>query len=777
MLKLKVVFLLLVSCLIIITIPAALAGTPTTPVVYVSGDGSGDYNCDGKDDHVQINQALKFVAENSAYTTVHLKGPFTYVIDDTLLISSNTILEGDSTAKIKLVNGAGWVRDRGLIEPLSSGVHDIIIQGFEMDGNEPNQYESNGNLYYTMMRLDGCTDITVRNMYMHDNCNDGIRVLNSAYTEGKGNIMIYNNTFFRCYHNGIYLTKVSNAIIYNNKFTPRTNAGICITDSNHISIHDNVIDSVSPTGGAGMEIQKTTSVNMDDIEIYNNKILNTNLAGILLYGYNSYSVPSGAHDVYIHHNLISGCGQHMGLSDYYGGGIGIEGFQNTIIENNVIDGCYHDGIAMKELFRTSPSYTYNTVIRNNIVTNTKVGRLNSASGYGIHIYASKYTATLQYNDVWNNDAGDYYGLSSGANDISVNPLFASSTDYHLKSLYGRWNGNSWVTDTLRSPCIDAGYPSSDYSNELEDNGNRINIGAFGNTKYASKSGTSPQDNKVPVMNSVPAATVEIGKSLSFSITASDADGDSLIYSASGLPTGATFDGNIRLFSWTPASGQEGTYSVTFEVSDGKLKDSVTTSITAVKTESDLSPSKTYDNRLREASPDAVYKSSPYIDVGGISGVGRYRDVMQFDLSEYAGSEINNAIISLYWYYPAGITRPQDTVIEIYRPSSWNPGYVSWNKKDNGVSWNNAGGDWYDKNGVSQGSAPYATITLKGSTLPNNRYYELDVTDLVKEYVSGKYANTGFLIKARTESNNYIAFYSSEAGTKNQMPVLNMKVKL
>jgi len=85
-----------------------------------------------------------------------------------------------------------------------------------------------------------------------------------------------------------------------------------------------------------------------------------------------------------------------------------------------------------------------------------------------------------------------------------------------------------------------------------------------------------------------------------------------------------------------------------------------------------------------------------------------------------------------------------------------------------------GGDWYDKNGVSQGSTPYATITIKGSTLPDERYYELDVTELVQEYTSGKYENTGFLIKAKVENRNYIAFYSSEWQDKNQRPKLTIE---
>ncbi|AKB31509.1 hypothetical protein MSSIH_0819 [Methanosarcina siciliae HI350] len=225
----------------------------------------------------------------------------------------------------------------------------------------------------------------------------------------------------------------------------------------------------------------------------------------------------------------------------------------------------------------------------------------------------------------------------------------------------------------------------------------------------------------------------------------------------------------------------GNYTVTFTASNAAGNSTVTGIVSVTPPEDSeeiVSEIEVSDNRLREASPDTVYKSSSFVDVGSIDVVGRYRDVIQFDLSEYnSDSQITNAVLSLYWYYPEGKTRPEDTVIEIYRPASaWNSDYVSWNKRDKNVAWTNAGGDWYDKNGVLQGSAPYATITIKGSSLPDNRYYELDVTDLVKEYVSGKYENTGLLIKARTESNNYIAFYSSDWTDENQKPKITVTEK-
>jgi hypothetical protein len=183
-----------------------------------------------------------------------------------------------------------------------------------------------------------------------------------------------------------------------------------------------------------------------------------------------------------------------------------------------------------------------------------------------------------------------------------------------------------------------------------------------------------------------------------------------------------------------------------------------------------------DNRLREASPNTVYKEKSYLDIGDRPGIGKYRELLLFDLSEYIDAEnIRSATLSLYWFYPDGKERPKDTIIEVYRPAAaWNPENVTWNSKDNGVLWIQPGGDWFDKNIVSQGDAPYATITLKAGDLPDNRYYQLDVTDLVKEYVSGRYENTGFLIKTRTESADYVAFYSSDTEKEEQYPKLNIE---
>ena len=86
-------------------------------------------------------------------------------------------------------------------------------------------------------------------------------------------------------------------------------------------------------------------------------------------------------------------------------------------------------------------------------------------------------------------------------------------------------------------------------------------------------------NHAPVISTVRTRTVMETRLLRFVLTASDADGDRLEYSASGLPSGATFNPDSHEFSWRPAAGQAGKYTVVFTVSDGSLSTSASVTIT------------------------------------------------------------------------------------------------------------------------------------------------------------------------------------------------------
>jgi len=208
-------------------------------------------------------------------------------------------------------------------------------------------------------------------------------------------------------------------------------------------------------------------------------------------------------------------------------------------------------------------------------------------------------------------------------------------DYHLKSEAGRWdpNSQSWLKDGVTSPCIDAGDPSSNWAGELWPHGKRINMGAYGGMAQASMSLSQVGDirdlknddsitwddvtvfaqkwalheaplaedldrdgivdsndqlffvgnwingslNVIPAIDPIVDQRVAANRRLIFSVSATDADGDTLAYLALGLPTDALFFG--QMFSWTPGPDQVGTHFVTFVVSDQKTLDFITVQIT------------------------------------------------------------------------------------------------------------------------------------------------------------------------------------------------------
>ncbi len=86
-------------------------------------------------------------------------------------------------------------------------------------------------------------------------------------------------------------------------------------------------------------------------------------------------------------------------------------------------------------------------------------------------------------------------------------------------------------------------------------------------------------NRPPVLAPPGNKTVAEGQTLAFTLSATDPDGDTLTYSASPLPPGATLSASTGAFSWTPGFNRSGSYSTTFSVSDGRLTSSKTSVMT------------------------------------------------------------------------------------------------------------------------------------------------------------------------------------------------------
>jgi hypothetical protein len=109
-----------------------------------------------------------------------------------------------------------------------------------------------------------------------------------------------------------------------------------------------------------------------------------------------------------------------------------------------------------------------TIVRNNIILGNAQG-INWAGGAG-----ALSDLVISYNDVHGNGT-NYVNCTAGNNDISNNVLFINESAYDYR-------------EQAEQPTIDMGDPANDWSNEPDPHGGRINMGAFGNTPYATTSG-------------------------------------------------------------------------------------------------------------------------------------------------------------------------------------------------------------------------------------------------------------------------------------------------
>lgn len=459
-------------------------------VVYVSADTTGEYRCDGVNDEIEINRALVHADTSVTVDTVYLRGPAVYLIDSTLVIGGNTTLAGDSTAVVRLAANAGWVKNVPMIRNAADGDRNIVIRGFAIDGNDSANMDVDSSLavpaarragagYYPILSLQSATNIHVYDMHLSHNLYDAVTIL------ACDSVFLHGNRIVQCGRDGIHARNSGHIEVYDTVIQCRTNSGIRLYNSNHAKIHDNLIFA-GREGGSGIQIQKEgAACPMNDIEIYGNTIHDTLMGAFWIFSYGA-AYPLSDAFVHIHHNTLYDCGTGpggTGLST--DGGITTCGF-GVLAENNVLDGCYNAGVYVVDRYSSGdpPGTGYVVRLRNTIVSNTRAG------GKGVWNARSSAETVILENNCFSGNVTDYSGDSLFASgNISADPLFAGreTHDYHLRSSNGRRDGASWVTDAATSPCIDAGYAGSGFSDEPEPNGGRINIGRYGNTAEASKS--------------------------------------------------------------------------------------------------------------------------------------------------------------------------------------------------------------------------------------------------------------------------------------------------
>lgn len=299
------------------------------------------------------------------------------------------------------------------------------------------------------------------------------------------------------------------------------------------------------------------------------------------------------------------------------------------------------------------------VVKNSIIAgNTTTLQLE---GTGVDENSGKkITYSCLYNTAKNDNLSDY-----GTGCIAKDPCFAdaASGDFHLKSAAGRWNGTTWVKDTVTSPCIDAGEPSAAYANEPSPNGNRVNMGAYGNTSEASKSTsggstdpsdpTNPSDPSDPSNPSNPTQTckhtsTEVRNQKDATCTAAGYTGDTYCKTCNKkLSTGKSIAAKGHS---TTTKTQKATAS-----KDGKITTTCTRCGTTTKTAkiarvSKIKLSKTkYTYNGKKQTPSVTVKDSKGKELkvntdykvklpSGRKNVGTYEVKITFKGSKYSGSK-------------------------------------------------------------------------------------------------------------------------------------------
>ncbi|KAF5421277.1 MAG: Disaggregatase related/Right handed beta helix region, partial [Candidatus Methanomarinus sp.] len=357
--------LLLLSLIFLTCIPSTSCISLTPPIVYVDTDGSGNFNCDGTNDHIELNQALIFVADDDRYTTVHLNGPNTYWIGNTVFMGDNTILEGDSDATIKLIDEADLDYMVPMIENKPGSSNNFTIRGFKIDGNSENQSVSQGSGYHNMMYFKNCYNVTVTDMRLEWGKGDGLKVEHIFHDEIPAYVTFTNNSVYKLGHDALYTMRLDYIIAADNDVFTRSNTAFRLSGSGNAKIYNNTIHSeyAGWSTGPGIQLDKGSHYISENVEIYNNTFHTLNGAGIWLTGEDKDDVIRGK-NVHIHHNIFHNVGQYWSDTGYSNAAITIGQFNNTIIENNVIDDGGHAGIKYYIYHNYHMNTQFTTIVRN-----------------------------------------------------------------------------------------------------------------------------------------------------------------------------------------------------------------------------------------------------------------------------------------------------------------------------------------------------------------------------------------------------------------------------
>ncbi len=177
-------------------------------------------------------------------------------------------------------------------------------------------------------------------------------------------------------------------------------------------------------------------------------------------------------------------------------------------------------------------------------------------------------STLTFTVSATDPEGDPVTLSADLSNLPGSPSFNASS--------GEFN---WTPDNSSAGLYNVTFFAED--GDLERTGGNLTSNVTVNITVL--------ELAAPVLDEAGPFLVLEGDSLGFTLSASDLDSDPLTLEVdeNTRPDGLVLDAATGAVSWTPGFDQEGTYEVTFNVSDGTLSDSTTVTIFVLEDNADV----------------------------------------------------------------------------------------------------------------------------------------------------------------------------------------------
>lgn len=474
--------------LIILVLLICLVSLSNAAIIYIDTDGSGDYNCDGTDDQIEINYAID---NASAHDIIQINSSIYNITGSTggIYIHSlnnltfqgegigNTILnlvDAEVPGQMFTVYNSTFIKiDKFTITSPYSYVANTggcgLYINYADNSTFSNLWVEKTNIAVNV-REDSHYNTFIDSVYTHNGAAFGMmgQTTHNTHNIVSNNVMNHSYRWMGLDLNaGNHLNIISNNIVHDS-----ANAGIKVYCASWGNTFTN--NTVYSNGQYGFQVFGGGHTAGYPNKFINNTVYDNDYAGFY---FNSNYKNNGT---LIRNNLIyenNGHGITMPIYEAY------DYADYIFIHSNTIYGNAGYGI-----FNSMPNYILD--VKNNIISNNTLDAINQSS-------TGNSTITSKYNLIYEN-GNTYSGtILNKTGDIFLNPYFYNTVlnNFHLNSTTGTWNSSGWENMSTNSLAIDAGDPNSNYFNEPTPNGNQINMGFYGNTEYASKSVSwSPDSN-------------------------------------------------------------------------------------------------------------------------------------------------------------------------------------------------------------------------------------------------------------------------------------------